>query len=64
MSWLALSASFIYLCYGSTAIIHFLFFLSAGIVFRRQNMASKVDPRIERVKYGKQTHVCVATEDR
>ena len=39
MSWLALSASFEYLCYGSTAII-ILYTFSAGIVFRGPNLTS------------------------
>ena len=36
------------LCYGFTTIIYFYSF-NAGIVFGRQNMTSKVDPRTERV---------------
>ena len=49
MSWLARSASFEYLCYGSTAIVNILFF-SAAIVFRRQILTSKDDSRAEGVK--------------
>ena len=41
MSYLAITASFQYLCYGSTA--------SAGIVLRRQILTSNDDPRAERV---------------
>ena len=37
MSYLALSASFEYLCDGSTAIINIFFSFSEGIDFRRQN---------------------------
>ena len=39
MSYSALSASFEYLCYGSTAII-FFYSISAGVDFRRQNLTS------------------------
>ena len=39
MSWLALSDSFYYMCYGSTAIIKKKSF-SVGIVFIRQNLMS------------------------
>ena len=39
MSWLALSGSFEYICYGSTAIINIYPFI-AGIDFRRQNLTS------------------------
>ena len=41
MSQLALSASFEYLCYGSTPIVNILIFFSAGIDVRRQNLTSK-----------------------
>ena len=41
MSYLALSASFEYLCYGSTAIINISLF-QYEIGFRRQNLTSKV----------------------
>ena len=48
MSELALTASFKYLCYGSTAIIVFLFF-SVGIEFRSRNLTS-MDVRFWRLK--------------
>ena len=57
MSKLALSASFEYLCYGSTAIIKRVTLLVRGStltsecdVFRRHNPTSKVDPRTVKVK--------------
>ena len=40
MSYLDLSDSFEYLCYGSTAIINVLIFSVFGIVFIRQNLTS------------------------
>ena len=40
MSSLALSDSFEYLCYGSTAIINRFTFYSVGIDFSRQNPTS------------------------
>ena len=51
MSQLALSDSFEYLCYGSTAIIN-IFILTAreSDVHRRQILTSKVDPRAVRAK--------------
>ena len=45
MSYLALSASFEYLCYGSTAIINVLI----RSVHGRQILTTKVDPRAVRV---------------
>ena len=52
MSQLALSASFEYLCYGTTAIIHIFTLTVRGLTlnFRRQILTSKVDPRAIRVK--------------
>ena len=53
MSWLALSASFQYLWYGSTTIImNSLIPLvrGSGIVFKRQNLTTKDDPRTKRAK--------------
>ena len=51
MSYLALSASFEYLCYGSTAIINILILTARGSTFvcRRQILTTKVDPRAVRV---------------
>ena len=57
MSSLALSDSFEYLCYGSTAIRIFFYSYSAKIDFSRQNLTStdvkfclsEVDPRTIRV---------------
>ena len=43
MSWLDLSVSFDYLCYGSTAIIHILFF--------------QCGPRAEEIKDAKNAHM-------
>ena len=43
MSQLALSCSFEYLCYGSTAILNILNSFSAGTVFKRQNLTSDSD---------------------
>ena len=57
MSWLALSDSFEYLCYGSTAIGIFLLLqcgdqlqLSESDVYRRQILTTKVNSRTVRVK--------------
>ena len=47
MSWLVLSASFEYLCYGSTAIIHLL--ILSGTIFKHQNLIS-TDLRLCRLK--------------
>ena len=50
MSYLAPSASFEYICYGSTVIIINCFnSFSAGTVFRRQNLTS-IDVRFRRLK--------------
>ena len=55
MSLLALSVSFEYLCYVSMIIIN-IFTLtvhgSTSDVYRRQILATKVDPRTVRVKAG------------
>ena len=56
MSYLTFSASFEYLCYGSTAVrsIYIFFkredrlYKSESDVYRRQILAYKVDPRAER----------------
>ena len=54
---LALSASFEYLCYGSTAIIIFLILSVRGTdVIRRQILTSKGGRRAERVKKNNKTH--------
>ena len=58
MSYLALSVSFDYLCYGSTVIVIFLASFSAGVdfrssesdVYRRQILTSKVEPRTEKFR--------------
>ena len=54
MSYLALSASFEYLCYGSTAILNIFTITVRGsaLDFRiwRLQTTSKVDPRTVRVK--------------
>ena len=55
MSHLALSASFEYLCYGSTAILN-IFLLRCG---DRQILTSKVDPRAKRVETGKLSCIVV-----
>ena len=54
---LALSASFKYLCYGSTAIVNILFlsgwgrlYTSESNVYRRQILTYKGGPLAERVK--------------
>ena len=48
---MALSYSFEYLCYGSTAIINlFTLTCGVGIDFSRQNLTTKVDPRAVMVK--------------
>ena len=49
MSQLALSASFEYLCYGSTTNINIFNSFSAGAVFRRPNLTS-TDVRLGRLK--------------
>ena len=50
MTYLALSASFEYLCYESTAIINICFHLGPSLsVFIRQNLTYKDGPRTERV---------------
>ena len=43
MSYSAISHSFEYLCYGSTAIINSFTLYSAGIDFSRQILSTKVD---------------------
>ena len=59
MSQLALSASFEYLCYGSTAIIdililkYLIFYTSESDVYRRQILMYKYGSRIERVNQEK-----------
>ena len=59
MSWLALTASFEYLCYGSTTIIIVTLTVqestldSESDVYRRQILTSKVDPPTVRVKWSK-----------
>ena len=54
MSYLALSGSFEYLCYGSTVNLKNVFTYGAGIdldvKLRRQILTSEVDPRTARVK--------------
>ena len=57
MSQLAFSASFEYLCYGYTVIIHILLFqcgerlwTSESYVYKRQILTSKVDPCTEIVE--------------
>ena len=66
MSQFALSGSFEYLCYGSTAIINIFYSQcvdqlqsSESDVHRRQILTAKVDPRAVRVK----DLVTVATAD-
>ena len=49
MSQLAPSASFDYLCYGSTTITN-MFTIEVWGFYRRQILTSKVDPRAVRVK--------------
>ena len=49
MSYLDVSDSFEYLCYGSTAIINSFTLYSAGIDFSRQILTTKVYPRAVRV---------------
>ena len=44
MSYLVLSASFAYLCHGSTGFINIFYSLSVGIDFKRQILRSKVEP--------------------
>ena len=53
MSYLALPASFEYLCYGSTTIRNICYSSSVGMdfdIYIRQILTSKVDPRAERIK--------------
>ena len=45
MSYSVLSASFEYLCYGSTAIVNVYNAFSEGIVFRLQNLTSMSDSK-------------------
>ena len=51
MSYLVLSASFAYLCHGSTGFINIFYSLSVGIDFKRQILRSKVEPCAVRVKH-------------
>ena len=60
MSYSALSASFEYLCYGATAIVHIFTLTVRGStlvvrIWRLQILTTKVDPRAVRV----QLHYCV-----
>ena len=50
MSQLALSASFEYVCYGSTAIIICFSYFGAGIDYVRHILTSKDGPRTERFR--------------
>ena len=51
MSWLALSDSFEYLCYGSTTIINIsTLIVQESDVYKRQILTTKVDPRTVRVE--------------
>ena len=51
MSYSALSASFEYLCYGSTTIINILINYSGRIDFRCQILTYKDGPRAERFNH-------------
>ena len=72
MSYVALAASFGYLCYGSTTIIHILllqrghcgdrFYTPEPDVYRRQVLKPKVDPRAVRVKLINQPKPVITTK--
>ena len=61
MSYSALSDSFEYLCYGSTAIRNISTLYSAGVDFRRQHLTTKVYPRAVRVNGQRHNETCPRT---